>query len=629
MRRDFLAPSTLTGDPFWAFARAMLRYRAHIALTLVMTVISALTLGIGLAGTQPVLKAILGQGGNLQTLAQNFNASVAKAAQSFGPIAHLSLSQATIDCLPSDPFRSLVDIMIVLIALTVIGATATFLHQYLSLTVVNQTVTAVRRKAYVSVLRSPLRTVISMGPTDAVARIINDSSQLANGLNVLLSKTLIQTSKGLAGFVAAFYFNWKVSLVALLVTPLLYTIIRKLGKRIRRAAGSALESQGELLAHSTESLQALRVVKASDAEVYESGRFHVINKRVMRELNRVRTARAIASPLTETLTLVLLCGMVLVVAKAILTRGLDPTDFILAVVSLAVAGAAFKPLTALVHDIQASTPAAERLRELICLPHEPGHARTAPRLAPHMRDIAFSHVTVTYPGRTVPALSDVSVAIPHGSRVAFVGPNGSGKTTALSLVNRMFDPDSGTVSIDGVNIANVHVRSLRRQIGVVTQETVLFKGTIRGNIAYGALGMARVVSEDDIIAAATQARAHEFISKLPLGYDTPVAEQGLSLSGGQRQRIAIARAILRDPRILILDEATSMVDAESESAIAAALAEFAKGRTTLIVAHRLSTVVNCDQIVVFDQGKIADIGTHEQLLSRCGVYQQLVKSQLM
>ncbi|MFN5945541.1 MAG: ABC transporter ATP-binding protein [Phycisphaerae bacterium] len=629
MRRDFLAPSTLTGDPFWAFARAMLRYRAHIALTLVMTVISALTLGIGLAGTQPVLKAILGQGGNLQTLAQNFNASVAKAAQSFGPIAHLSLSQATIDSLPSDPFRSLVDIMIVLIALTVIGATATFLHQYLSLTVVNQTVTAVRRKAYVSVLRSPLRTVISMGPTDAVARIINDSSQLANGLNVLLSKTLIQTSKGLAGFVAAFYFNWKVSLVALLVTPLLYTIIRKLGKRIRRAAGSALESQGELLAHSTESLQALRVVKASDAEVYESGRFHVINKRVMRELNRVRTARAIASPLTETLTLVLLCGMVLVVAKAILTRGLDPTDFILAVVSLAVAGAAFKPLTALVHDIQASTPAAERLRELICLPHEPGHARTAPRLAPHMRDIAFSHVTVTYPGRTVPALSDVSVAIPHGSRVAFVGPNGSGKTTALSLVNRMFDPDSGTVSIDGVNIANVHVRSLRRQIGVVTQETVLFKGTIRGNIAYGALGMARVVSEDDIIAAATQARAHEFISKLPLGYDTPVAEQGLSLSGGQRQRIAIARAILRDPRILILDEATSMVDAESESAIAAALAEFAKGRTTLIVAHRLSTVVNCDQIVVFDQGKIADIGTHEQLLSRCGVYQQLVKSQLM
>jgi ABC-type multidrug transport system fused ATPase/permease subunit len=193
----------------------------------------------------------------------------------------------------------------------------------------------------------------------------------------------------------------------------------------------------------------------------------------------------------------------------------------------------------------------------------------------------------------------------------------------------MFDPDSGTVSIDGVNIANVHVRSLRRQIGVVTQETVLFKGTIRGNIAYGALGMARVVSESDIIAAATQARAHEFISKLPLGYDTPVAEQGLSLSGGQRQRIAIARAILRDPRILILDEATSMVDAESESAIAAALAEFAKGRTTLIVAHRLSTVVNCDQIVVFDQGKIADIGTHEQLLSRCGVYQQLVKSQLM
>ena len=349
----------------------------------------------------------------------------------------------------------------------------------------------------------------------------------------------------------------------------------------------------------------------------------------MRELNRVRTARAIASPLTETLTLVLLCGMVLVVARAILTKGLDPTSFILAIVSLAVAGAAFKPLTALVHDIQTSTPAAQRLRELICLEAEPGHSKTGTRLAAHAKEIVFERVTVTYPGRVTPALSDVSLRIEHGSRVAFVGPNGSGKTTALSLVNRMFDPDSGRVLIDGVDIASVQVRSLRRQVGVVTQETVLFKGTIRANIAYGGLTSPRVLGEAEIVAAATKARADEFIAKLPLRYDTPVAEQGLSLSGGQRQRIAIARAILRDPRILILDEATSMVDAESEAAIAAALAEFSKGRTTLIVAHRLSTVINCDQIVVFDQGKIADVGTHEQLLGRCSVYQQLVRSQLV
>jgi ABC-type multidrug transport system fused ATPase/permease subunit len=629
MRRDFLSPSTLGGDPFWAFARAMLRYRGHIAVTLVMTVISAVTLSVGLAATQPVLKAILGDSGNLQTLASGFNESVMNGVGAFGPLKHLLISQATIATLPSDPFKSLVYIMIGLIGLTIVGATATFMHQYLSLTVVNRTMTAVRRRAYVSVLRAPLRTIIASGPTDAVARIINDSAQLANGLNVLLSKTLIQTSKGIAGFAAAFYFNWKVSLVALLVTPVLYTIIRKLGKRIRRAAGSALESQGELLAQSTESLQALRVVKANDAEVYESGRFHVINKRVMRELNRVRTARAIASPLTETLTLVLLCGMVLVVARAILTKGLDPTSFILAIVSLAVAGAAFKPLTALVHDIQTSTPAAQRLRELICLEAEPGHSKTGARLAAHAKEIVFERVTVTYPGRVTPALSDVSLRIAHGSRVAFVGPNGSGKTTALSLVNRMFDPDSGRVLIDGVDIASVQVRSLRRQVGVVTQETVLFKGTIRANIAYGGLTSPRVLGEAEIVAAATKARADEFIAKLPLRYDTPVAEQGLSLSGGQRQRIAIARAILRDPRILILDEATSMVDAESEAAIAAALAEFSKGRTTLIVAHRLSTVINCDQIVVFDQGKVADVGTHEQLLGRCSVYQQLVRSQLV
>ncbi len=620
-------------NAFWAFARAMLRYRAQIAATLLLTVISAACLGVGLVGTTPVLKTILQQQSNMQALAMDWNTSIEKSAKTIGAARWLLVPQPTIASLPTDPFESLAWIMGGLVVLTIIGAVATFLHQYISLSVVNRTITAARRRAFQAVLRAPLRTIVTTGPTDAVARIMNDSNQLANGLNVLLSKTLLQASKGLAAFCAAFLLNWKVSGVALLVTPLLYTIIRKLGKKIRRASERALQGQGELLGVATESLQALRVVKAHDAEAFESGRFHRVNKRVFKELNRVRTARAIASPLTETITLIALSLMTLVVAKAILNQQVSPGNFVMAILCLAVAGASFKPLTALVHDIQTSTPAAERLRELILLEPESGHERGLPSLARHTKTIEFRRVQVTYPGRVEPALRGINLTIRHGERVAFVGPNGSGKTTALSLLNRMFDPDAlpdgrgGSMLIDGVDIASVRVRSLRAQIGVVTQETVLFRGNIRANIVYGASGVH--TDDSSVVAAATKARAHEFITLLPMQYETSVAEQGLSLSGGQRQRIAIARAILRDPAILILDEATSMVDAESEARIADALTEFAKGRTTVVVAHRLSTVVHCDRIVVFDEGRIVDVGTHAELMKRCDMYQRLAKDQLL
>jgi ABC-type multidrug transport system fused ATPase/permease subunit len=250
-----------------------------------------------------------------------------------------------------------------------------------------------------------------------------------------------------------------------------------------------------------------------------------------------------------------------------------------------------------------------------------------PKLARHCESIRFDGVTFTYPRAERPALDQITLEIRHGQRVAIVGPNGSGKTTLLALVPRLFDPNpgSGAVLIDGRNIREVAVRSLRRQIGVVTQETVLFRGTIRGNVAYGADD----ASEERVVAAAKKARAHEFIAAMPKGYDTPVGEQGLTLSGGQRQRIAIARAILRDPSILILDEATSMIDADSEAKIAEALAEFASGRTCLIVAHRLSTVINADRIVVMDAGRIVDDGTHAELLKRCSVYRLIAENQLV
>jgi ABC-type multidrug transport system fused ATPase/permease subunit len=225
----------------------------------------------------------------------------------------------------------------------------------------------------------------------------------------------------------------------------------------------------------------------------------------------------------------------------------------------------------------------------------------------------------------VVANKDISLKVETGGITGLIGPNGSGKTTLLAMVPRLFDPDAGRVLIDGQDVREVSVRSLRRQIGMVTQEVVVFAGSIADNIAYGA----ESPTHDRIVEAATRARAHDFIKDLPDGYATVVGEQGATLSGGQRQRIAIARAILRDPAILILDEATSMIDADSEAKIADAVADFSRGRTCLVIAHRLSTVLGADRIVVMDAGRVVDEGTHDELLERCRTYKLIAQRQLI
>ncbi len=578
-----------------------------------------MSLWAGLLGASPVLRAILGDKQELRTFAVQFNERLVKDA-SF--LSFLQVPDHLIARLPTDPFESLVWIMGGLCVLAVFGSACTYFHAYLSLTVVNRHITAIRRGAFHAALRAPLLRISQQGPSDTISRIVNDTGQLANGLTVLLSKAVLQVFKGIAALAVSMTIEWRVTLAALAITPILYTIIRKLGKRIKRAANAALQSQSGLYSAASESLQGLRVVKVHTTELLEAGRFHRKNKQMLSELNRVRTARALASPLTEALSIFLLCGLVLIAAKAILTTGLSADRILLALGSLAVAGASLKPMTGIITEIQTTQPAAQRIKELLDTPPEPGHTPGLPKLPRHKDTIAFEDVRVRYPGANRDALGSITLSIKAGERIAFVGPNGCGKTTLLGLVPRLYEPSAGRICVDGHDIAKVSVRSLRAQIGVVTQETVLFQGTIAHNIGYGT-----GASREAVIAAAKSARAHEFIEQLASGYDTILAEGGSGLSGGQRQRLAIARAILRQPAILILDEATSMIDTESESKISESLAEFSTGRTTLIVAHRLNTILSCDRIVVMDQGNVVDQGTHTQLLARCALYQTLVRSQ--
>ncbi len=598
----------------------MLRYRSLVVAGFAFAFVSAGGLGIGIVAIKPVLDIVLGDtdtgAKGLPEIARELNTDSLLAGWIPGGL---------IDALPPGPFTAVVIILGALGVLAILGALANFLHQYYALSVVHRTVANVRREAFSTVIHLPLKEVVAQGSGDAISRIVNDTSQLAQGLNAMLSKTVAQVTKGAAAFIAAFVLNWQLTLAALIVAPLLYTVIRKLGKRIRRAARRALESQAGLYHAATEALQGLRVVKVHTAERYEQGRFHKINKEFLRQQLRVRTARAIASPLVEVLAIFAVGSLTLAAVWLILEGRLEKSEFLLTISALGVAGASLKPVTGLVNDIQQSAAAADRLDRLLSADREPGHGAHLPKLARHARAIAFDDVVFTYPGATTPALDGIDLTIAHGQTVAFVGPNGSGKTTLLALVPRLFDPERGRVLIDGADIAEYAVRSVRRQIGVVTQETVVFRGTIRDNIAYGSSG----VTEDRIRDAAKRAGADGFIEKLPGAYDAVCGEQGLTLSGGQRQRLAIARAVLRDPAILILDEATSMIDAESEGRITAAINEFARGRTCLVVAHRLSTVLGADSIVVMDAGRVIDQGTHDELLGRCEIYRQLATRQLV
>jgi subfamily B ATP-binding cassette protein MsbA len=418
-------------------------------------------------------------------------------------------------------------------------------------------------------------------------------------------------------FLAAFLHEWRMSLLATVALPLLGWPMVRLGRRLRRAAQASQRSLADVAHKVTEAVGGVRVVQSFGMEPYEIGRFRRSLDDVLRAELRAGRASSLGPGLMELCGALVGAGLFYVAGRGIASGTLDPGNLTVVVVCLGLLFASTRRMNVFYTELQRALASAERVFDM--RDHERGiRDRPAAReLPPFAAEIRFDRVDFAYGEGEV--LCGVDLSVRKGEVVALVGPSGAGKTTLVNLLPRFFDPTGGAVRIDGHDLREVTLASLRGQIGLVTQETVLFDDTVRNNIAYGRAecSLERVIE----VARATQ--AHEFIERLPQGYDTVLGEGGERLSMGQRQRLTIARALLKDPPILILDEATSALDAESESLVQAALEVLMRGRTSLVIAHRLATVRRADRIVVLDGGRIVEQGSHRELLEREGIYARL------
>jgi len=598
---------------FWFFARKLLRERVTLVFGIFFALVSAGGLGVGLLSLAPILKLMLGDDRrSLVDIARDYNLT--------DPV--FMVPDWVIERLPTDPLEGVILVLVSVGVLSVNEALANFGHQFCSLTISIITVTRIRLDAFRHAIEMPLGEVFRFGPSEMVSRINKDAIALQAGFNTLLGKSVAQVTKGISAFAVAIIIDWRLTLIAVVLGPLIGAILKTFGRRIRRGARGSLDAQAELLQVSGEALQGLRAIKTSTAERSSITRFGRINRRVMQQEFKIRTARAISSPLVEALGVVVVLLLAAFAAKQILAGALEVDRFILSMASLAVAGASLRPLANLINDIQASAAPAQRLLEVLDEPRERRRGAGLQRVPRHVEALTFRDVVVRYSNAERNAVDGVDLVVPHGQTVAIVGPNGCGKTTLLSLVPALLTPVRGAVLLDGLDLAKADLRSLRGQISVVTQEPVVIQGTIEDNIRFGL----NSVTFEEVERAAKAAHADGFIGALPLGYQTPVGEFGSTLSGGQRQRLAIARAMLRDPAVLMLDEATSAIDAESEDLINDSIRGFSEGRTVLMIAHRMATIMAADRIIVMEDGRVVDDGTHEELLARCTLYERLARS---
>ncbi|MHC4216554.1 MAG: ABC transporter ATP-binding protein, partial [Planctomycetota bacterium] len=521
-------------------------------------------------------------------------------------------------------FKAILYIIFLVGFLTVIRCIAKFYQGYLAQKVVQIGVNHLREDVFSHIMHMPLSYFANERPSDAVSRIIRDTSIMGNAIKVMLGKALREPLNALFLILAALWINWQLTLIFMGGAPFVLVVVGGFGKKMKRATKKSLMVGSLMLSKLNETMAGLRVVKVYNQQGNERTRFTQINNSLLKQLLKISKVDAATSPVLEILGMAAGCFALAFGAKWVTQTKMDATEFLVLLGLLGVSAESIRKTSGIWNKIQEANAAAERVFGIMDEPleFEKPNAIEMPTL---QNNVEFRNVIFSYPASERPVLNGVNLTVKAGQTVALVGPNGSGKTTLVNLIPRFYDIDDGSVLIDGTDVRDCTLKSLRSQIGMVTQNVVTFNDTVASNIAYGKDD----ATENQIIEAAKRAFADEFITMMPDGYDTVIGEQGAGLSGGQLQRIVIARAILNNPAILIFDEATSQVDADSEAKIHKAVEEIMKERTSFIIAHRFSTIINADLIVVMDDGRIIDQGRHEQLIKSCPLYQSLYETQLV
>jgi subfamily B ATP-binding cassette protein MsbA len=486
----------------------------------------------------------------------------------------------------------------------------------------NGVVRDLRLSIYRKVLALPIGYFTDERKGDIMSRMTSDVQEIEWGIMNSLEAAFREPLNIIIFLITMFTMSPQLTLFVLIMLPMAALLIGRIGKSLKKKSAQAQEKTGELLSNIEETLGGLRIIHAFTAEDKSTSRFGKINHDQYSLMNRISRRKDLASPLSEFLGTLVMMIVMYFGGRIVMTPGtaLGPSEFIAFIAIFSQLLPPAKSLTQAWYNIQKGMASSERIYKILDAEINVKELPNAKAIQKFEDKIEFKNVSFSYRNdNMVFVLKEINLTIPKGKTIALVGQSGSGKTTLADMLPRYYDPNSGEILIDGNNLKTLKIKDLRQLLGVVTQESILFNDSVLNNIAFGLDN----ISEEDVISAAKVANAHEFIVNLPQGYHTFIGDRGGKLSGGQRQRLSIARAVLKNPPVLILDEATSALDTESERLVQDALTTLMKQRTTLVIAHRLSTIIHADEIIVMQQGEIKERGTHHELLAANGYYKKL------
>lgn len=605
------------GDLWKILRRFVPPYKKYLILSILFNFLAAFLTIFSFAVIMPILRMLfrvdtgtyeymeIGRHNFTDALLNNFYYYTQEAIALWGPSTTLALLAAT------------------LVVMTALKTGTTFLSSYFIVPMRSGIVRDIRNVLYDKIVSLPISFFTTERKGDVMARMSGDVAEIENSIMASLDMLFKNPVLIIVYLATMIIISWKLTLFVLILLPVAGFAMGRIGKRLKRTSFEGQQQWGVIMSYIEETLGGLRIIKAFTAERKVEERFHAGTQRFFVLSNRVARRQALAHPMSEFLGTLTIAVVLWFGGSLILSGGstLDASDFIYYMVVFYSIINPAKDLSKAMYSIQKGLASMERVDRILDARNPIQDPEKPKELVDFKGSIDYEGVTFSY--GTNPVIKDVTLHVPAGATVALVGQSGSGKSTLADLLPRFYDVDSGSVKVDGIDIRDLRVHDLRGLMGNVNQEAILFNDTFYNNITFGV----KDVTPEQVIEAAKIANAHEFIMESENGYDTNIGDRGCRLSGGQRQRVSIARAILKNPPILILDEATSALDSESEKLVQEALDRLMRDRTTVVIAHRLSTIKNADIICVMHEGSIVEAGTHDELIEKNGFYKRLVDIQ--